>query len=431
MSEPKSYKKKGTVKKILKDHFHGFWQMHAESYPESVRKSIEETVQKAMKCGSRDLGFALYECKGCKEGEPEPIYVCFTCKSRFCHGCGKKYTDEWTEKQVERILNVPHRHTVFTVPKELRKVFFNDRSKMNELSQEVAKVFQYYYRRMNKSKEYEVGVITVIHTFGRDLKFNPHIHALVTEGALDKNKEWKRVEYISYEYLRKAWQKLLLDLLQKWYPESEKVKELVNELYGRYKHGFYVNAEQKMKDAKGAAKYIGRYLARPAIAEYRIVSYDGEKVHFWYEDHQTGKRVDAVVPVFKFLYDLLQHIPPKHFRMVGRFGLYSRSKNKEAQKIIEVWSFMKARQSEQVEFTFEMTKVRRRKKSYRERMMEAFDRDPLRCPCCKQRMLLVVIWHADYGRIYYYDEELEREKEKKWGMQAYERRKKQREKAAG
>ncbi|MCY9670534.1 transposase [Paenibacillus alginolyticus] len=431
MGEPKSYKKKGTVKKILKDHFHGFWQMHAESYPESVRKSIEETVQKAMKCGSRDLGFALYECKGCKEGEPEPVYVCFTCKSRFCHGCGKKYTDEWTEKQVERILNVPHRHTVFTVPKELRKVFFNDRSKLNELSQEVAKVFQYYYRRMNKSREYEVGVITVIHTFGRDLKFNPHIHALVTEGALDKNKEWKRVEYISYEYLRKAWQKLLLDLLQKWYPESEKVKELVNELYGRYKHGFYVNAEQKMKDAKGAAKYIGRYLARPAIAEYRIVSYDGEKVHFWYEDHQTGKQVDAVVPVFKFLYDLLQHIPPKHFRMVGRFGLYSRSKNKEVQKIIEVWSFMKARQSEQVEFTFEMTKVRRRKKSYRERMMEAFDRDPLRCPCCKQRMLLVVIWHADYGRIYYYDEELEREQEKKWGMQAYERRKKQREKAAG
>ncbi|WP_036635117.1 transposase zinc-binding domain-containing protein, partial [Paenibacillus alginolyticus] len=73
MGEPKSYKKKGTVKKILKDHFHGFWQMHAESYPESVRKSIEETVQKAMKCGSRDLGFALYECKGCKEGEPEPV----------------------------------------------------------------------------------------------------------------------------------------------------------------------------------------------------------------------------------------------------------------------------------------------------------------------------------------------------------------------
>lgn len=79
---------------------------------------------------------------------------------------------------------------VFMVPKELRNVFFQDRRKLNELGNRVAKVIQYYYRRKNKSKKYEVGVITVIHTFGRDLKFNPHIHALITEGALDINKEW-------------------------------------------------------------------------------------------------------------------------------------------------------------------------------------------------------------------------------------------------
>jgi hypothetical protein len=91
-----------------------------------------------------------------------------------------------------------------------------------------------------------------------------------------------------------------------------------------------VNAEQKMKDAKGAAKYIGRYLARPSIAEYRVVNYDGKTVHFWYEDHQTGKRVDEVLPVYKFLYNLIQHIQPKHFRMVGRFGLYSRRSYKKA-----------------------------------------------------------------------------------------------------
>jgi hypothetical protein len=93
MGSQKSVKKKGTIKQILKDHFHGFWEMHAEALPESVRKSIEETVVKAIKCGSRDLGYALYECKGCTEGDPEPVYVCFTCKSRFCHGCGKKYTE--------------------------------------------------------------------------------------------------------------------------------------------------------------------------------------------------------------------------------------------------------------------------------------------------------------------------------------------------
>ncbi|HYF92183.1 MAG TPA: transposase zinc-binding domain-containing protein [Symbiobacteriaceae bacterium] len=40
----------------------------------------------------------------------------FTCKSRFCPRCGKRYVDQWVEKQVETILNVSHRHTVFTIP---------------------------------------------------------------------------------------------------------------------------------------------------------------------------------------------------------------------------------------------------------------------------------------------------------------------------
>jgi len=419
MENNKTWKKRGIIKQILKDHFHGFWELHEHQFPEGLRKSIQEAVNKAIRCGTKDMGYARYECMGCQKGEPEPVFVCFTCKSRFCHGCGKKYTDEWAEKQEERILNVPHRHTVFTVPKELRKYFFEDRKKLTELSKEVAKVIQYYHRQKNKTKQYEVGVITVIHTFGRDLKFNPHIHALVTEGALDNTKQWKSVEYISFSYLRKSWQKLLLDLMLKWFPKDEKVKAMVSELYQRYKYGFYVNAEQRMKDARGAAKYIGRYLARPAIAEYRIIKYDYHKVYYWYEDHQTGKRVKVVAPVMKFIYDLVQHIPPKHFRMVGRYGLYSRSKNRESQKIVNLWRYMVHKQ---VEMTFPTTEKKR--KTYRERMIETYHRDPIQCPCCKHDMLLVVIWHADYGYIYYYDEEWERELDKKWGIKAYERRKK-------
>jgi hypothetical protein len=64
---------------------------------------------------------------------------------------------------------------------------------------------------------------------------------------------------------------VILDLLKSWFPNNLSVLNLINDLYRRYPVGFYVNAEQKMRDAKGAAKYIGRYLARPASAEYRVV----------------------------------------------------------------------------------------------------------------------------------------------------------------
>ena len=65
-----------------------------------------------------------------------PVFVCFTCKSRFCHKCGKKYTDDWSDKQQEMIFNVPHRHMVFTIPKELRNVFFKDLEDSEKIDKE-------------------------------------------------------------------------------------------------------------------------------------------------------------------------------------------------------------------------------------------------------------------------------------------------------
>ncbi|MDD9146974.1 transposase zinc-binding domain-containing protein [Sporolactobacillus sp. CQH2019] len=170
------------------------------SAPEAYRGDIRETVQKAIKCGTRDLGYAKYECLGC-EGDPVPVFVCLICKSCFCHKCGKKYTDDWSDKQQDMIFDVPRRHLVFTVPKDLRNVFYYDRSKLNELSRKVAEVFKFYDHRKDKKRQLQVGVITVIHTFGRDLKFNPHVHTLVTEETLDNRHEWRPSDYISYDYL--------------------------------------------------------------------------------------------------------------------------------------------------------------------------------------------------------------------------------------
>ncbi|UFT98462.1 transposase [Radiobacillus kanasensis] len=399
----------GVVKQILKDHFAGFWELHSTRFPESYRSHIKETVKKTIRCGTTDLGYARYECLGC-EGNPMPKFVCFTCKSRLCHRCGKKYTDDWSDKQQEMIFNVTHRHMVFTIPQEIRKVFYDDRKKLNELSKQVSEVFQYHNYQKSKKRGFRSGIITVIHTFGRDLKFNPHIHALVTEGALDNNNEWVNNGYIPYDYLRKSWQKVVLDLLKKWFPNNQKVINLINELYQRYPKGFYVNAEKKMTNAKAVAKYIGRYLARPAIAEYRIEEYDGKSVHYWYEDHKTGKRVDKRIPVYRFIFEILQHVPPKHFRMVGRFGLYSRRSHHKAQQILSLHAFMRTKQIEL------LLEKKRKKKTYRQRMIESFEKDPFECPHCHRQMELVGIWHSDYGWLYHYMEDIEMERRRKYGI---------------
>ena len=100
------------------------------------------------------------------------------------------------------IRNVPHRHILFTIPEELRPFFFYDRKLLSKLAIAVNKIMEYQFHNMHKkiARKFKVpksspdyftnsdivhyGLITVIHTFGRDLKWNPHIHALVSLGVL-------------------------------------------------------------------------------------------------------------------------------------------------------------------------------------------------------------------------------------------------------
>lgn len=377
---------------IFKDHWDRFLIEKGDKIPEEMKASVCEAVEKAIKCGDPRYGYAEYICIHCNGKEKKKI--AFTCKSRFCNRCGKVYIDQWVEKQAERIIEAGHRHVIFSIPEELRIIFYHNRGWLKDLSDNAASVIQYWYHEKAKKRGYQVGIIAVVHTFGRDLKFNPHIHALITEGAIDKDKQWKEAGYIPYEYLRKAWQKVLMDWLKEKYPNNFKIKRLINDLYKRYKQGFYVHAERRMKDARGAARYIGRYLARPALAEYRILNYDGEKVHFWYEDHQTGKPVEVELDVIDFIGRLTYHIPKKHFKMVRRYGLYRRDLNKLAQKIVQLWNWIN-KKTQQIKTPFSP-----RKKSWKERIQEAFGSNPLKCPRCGREMELWTIWHPKYGVIW-------------------------------
>lgn len=255
-------KEKITVKDILRDNYNNFKEKYWYKVPKQMREHIDEAVRKALKCSEVKYGFAEYKCERCGESTKVP----FTCKSKFCNRCGRLYTMKWAEKQRENMLRVVHRHSVFTIPQELRNYFYSKRELLKELQDGVYEVINYWYNK-KKGSNLAVGVIAVLHTFGGDLKWNPHVHALVTEGAIDKNsKWWKSVDYIPYTYLKKSWQKVLLDIIKKYF-DSYKTRRLISYLYKTYPKGFYVNAKRKLDDTRQAVKYIGRYLARAAIAE--------------------------------------------------------------------------------------------------------------------------------------------------------------------
>ncbi|WP_455544126.1 IS91 family transposase, partial [Intestinibacter sp.] len=178
MNNCRRYQKTRIINKILEDNFEKFKQIKLIKLKnKEMREHIKNVVEKALTCGNIDYGYVKYKCLECNE---EYIHG-LSCKSKFCTKCGRMYSINWAEKQSQNMLNVKHRHAVFTIPEELRNYFYKKRKLIKDLQDAVYQVISYYYKTRVKGN-HEVGVITVVHTFGSDLKWNPHIHALVTEG---------------------------------------------------------------------------------------------------------------------------------------------------------------------------------------------------------------------------------------------------------
>ena len=142
------------------------------------RDVVMENITKMINCGDPAFGGAMYGCSHCGELK----FVPFRCHSKFCPSCGNKYCIDRSTIMSFKLIRCTHRHCVFTIDEELRHFFLEDRSLLDCLFQAVRSVILEMFYKMNKSKNFVPGFVCVLHTFGRPLEWNPHIHCLLTEG---------------------------------------------------------------------------------------------------------------------------------------------------------------------------------------------------------------------------------------------------------
>jgi hypothetical protein len=387
-----SAKKCATIKVIFKENWPDFKQKHSGR----IRKTVIEDVEKMLRCGDISCGYSEYKCDCCGEIKK----VAFTCKSRFCSSCGKIYVDKRAENMTNKLIKVKHRHMVFTIPEELRVYFLRERGLLSLLAQESYEVLKRYYEKMNKSKKFRTGMVCVIHTFGRDLKWNPHVHCLVPEGCQSKDGKWKQNKFFPYKLLRKSWQKAILSALEKQVNKGKKNYERIkNKLYAKYQEGFYVYGKGEVVSAKAATNYVGRYTGRPAISNSRIVSYDGETVTIWYKDHESGEKIEETMDVEEFIKRTIRHIPERQFKMVRYYGIYSSNTTRRPLVVKMVHEKIK--------------EVREKYQNWRSRLRLYYGYDPLKCEKCGGEMSLSDIIYPRIGSVMklYEARELRKEEE--------------------
>jgi len=352
------------------------WEDYKVKYKDSLRQVEVENVERLRVCRKPQNGYKVYECPNCKRRK----YVPFTCKSRLCSSCGTKAANEWADKIYHRLLRVPHRHVVFTIPDKLWELFRIP--SLQKILFEAARVTMEemikFSNKAEKRVKLKIGLIQVLQTYGADMKYDPHIHGIATEGGFDRKGNWIHVDYIPYEGWRKKWQYEVLTRLKKELPGGRETSIFINRLFKEYPEGFVVYGERRFenKEAWDLARYIGRYIRHPPIAEYRITAYDGNQVTFWYEDTKTKQKVTITMDKFKFIKRVLSHIPEKNFKIIRCCGVYSRRGYKKVQ----------------TEFTEGEEIII--KKKWREEILRTFRYDPLICPKCKIEMHLIEICYV-------------------------------------
>jgi hypothetical protein len=350
---------------------HGHWAAFVRKYGDRIRAVVLKEIEKFRGCGDPKNGFKLLVCEGCHDLKRVP----YRCKGRFCTTCSCGETEEWSRLMAEDVLQVNHRHVIFTIDEGLRDIFLKYREMLKDLMDEAAGIIQEYFEKKHHIKP---GIIAGLHTFGSKLNFNPHVHMMVTMGGMTEAGEWKTYDYIPFEMLRKQWQTVVLKLIRRTLNEEQKreVQPLLQKAYSENGKGFYVYAPKQVGNVKKQLAYIGRYIRRPAIAVERIQAYDGEDVIFSYHDKTDNKEKTEKVTVEEFITRLIRHIPDEQFKTIRHYGVYSRRIKSKCKEMVAVWQ-------EKVKKVIVQVKRIIQRRTWGQRLKDQTGKDPMVCPKCE------------------------------------------------
>lgn len=376
-----------SIQDIFIDEFDNFVKDNPKL---EIRDAVFDNVNKMIKCGNFDYGYLYYECPNCENYHIQG----FTCKSRFCPRCGKKYRDKVGTKVASKLLKIKHKQLVFTIPFEMRKYFRKYRQLLSLLFEAVNETLTETLResapKAFKKEKRKLGFVSFLHTYGRDMKRHPHIHVLYAEKFMRQDGTLGNFYYLHFEAIRKRFLYTILNLAKKRLKEIDEKsykKFLGTEkvILNKFKNGSYFygkatpNGSYSIESARATAKYIARYASHPAISERRIISYDEKTkiVKWFYDPHEDDLKEDGDEKLgrqfieehaYEFIKRLIIHIPENNFVQIRYYGFYSNKFSKKDSLFNKLFS------SKDIEKM--MLKL-----EWKQGLLYAFGYNPLLCEC--------------------------------------------------
>ena len=230
---------------------------------------------------------------------------------------------------------------IFTLPPVVWELVAQDPGALiDDLFEASKRVIERLFEDRFRHMRVRPGMICVVHFTGRDLKWNPHIHMIVTEGGLTPWGEWRAHAFWVYSKVASYWKYEVLTRLRFHLRGSLDAKAAIDRQWTMHfkdgTEGYVVKHYRDLKDVEGLGSYLARYVRHPPIGESRILGFDERRVRIKYEwDNEIH---ETTVTTERFIEAMLSNIPPKWFRVVRWYGIYSNT-----QRVAAMESLIEAR----------------------------------------------------------------------------------------
>ena len=295
----------------------------------------QKTLEDICSCRTPQMGGFIEQCSACGE----TVAHFHSCGNRNCPVCQGVQQAKWVDKQLDNTLPVQYFHVVFTLPSELNPLVFSNQKALYGI---LFKAASETILEMSADPEHlgaQPGFTSVLHTWGQNLQFHPHLHFIVTGGGLSSDKlkfvQSSKKFFLPVKAVSKKFRGKFLCFLKQefdsgklYLPKSDEdlaFEEPRQIFFNRlYAQDWVVYTKKPFKTPVHVIRYLGRYTHRVAISDSRIISFDpvSEAVSFHWKDYKDNNRKKIMtLSAVEFSRRFMLHILPSGFMKIRHYGL--------------------------------------------------------------------------------------------------------------
>ena len=284
------------------------------------------------RCRTAALGGHLDRCDACGHRAISDN----SCRNRHCPKGQAQARDRWLHARAQALLDVPYVHVVFTLPHRLLPLAYRNSVRLYTWLFQTSAATLREIAADPRHLGADIGVLSILHTWGQTLVRHPHVHCVVPAGGLSPDHQrWIHPKYAGFflpvkvlsrvfrgkfvEALRRAYDQNELDLAggREHLRDPAAWRTFVDALF---ETDWVVYSKPAFGGAHAVLRYLGRYTHRVAISNHRLLAFDGD-VTFSYKDYARGdRRRTMTLTAREFLRRFVQHILPRGFVRIRQSG---------------------------------------------------------------------------------------------------------------